>query len=433
VVNWDEARLLLLATLFTLTGFAQLSLVRHGALDAGEFGPALAWAAAVAGTHVVLNRTIPRRDPLLLPLAALLTGWGLMLIARLEPELVWSHATRIIAGLAALGALAWYTAERPGAEAHAGLRWLKRYRYTWFVLALALLAATFVLGVNPLGRGLRLWLNAGGLYLQPSELLKIPLLVYLASYLSEHHMHLKAGARHPLLDRERLPYLISLLITWALSLVLLVLQRDLGTASLFLLVFLAMLYLATEDYSYLAGGALLLLLSGTAGYFLYGVVAQRVDIWWNPWLEAQGRAYQIVQSLYAIAAGGVFGEGLGLGVPGYVPAAHTDFPFAAIAEEFGLVGALALLLCNALLVARAARAATLARDSFQALLAAGIGLLFGLQSFIIIGGNVKLIPLTGVTLPFVSYGGSSLLASFVLLALLLRVSEREPGDDQADN
>jgi cell division protein FtsW (lipid II flippase) len=311
------------------------------------------------------------------------------------------------------------------ASNHAGLRWLKRYRYTWLAVAFALLAATFVLGVNPLGRGLRLWLGAGGLYLQPSELLKVPLLVYLARYLSEHHALLASRERRPLLDRERLPYLFPLLITWALSLVLLVLQRDLGTASIFFLVFLAMLYLATEDLTYLAGGAVLLLASAVAGYFLYDVVAQRIDIWWNPWPDAQGRAFQIVQSLYAIANGGLLGQGLGQGVPTYVPAVHTDFPFTAIAEEFGLSGALALLMCYAALVLRAARAATRTPDPFQAFLAAGISLLFGLQSFIIVAGNLKVAPLTGVTLPFVSYGGSSLLASFVLLALLVRISQEE--------
>jgi cell division protein FtsW len=169
----------------------------------------------------------------------------------------------------------------------------------------------------------------------------------------------------------------------------------------------------------------LLLASAAAGYFLYSVVAQRVDIWWNPWPAAQGDAFQIVQGLYAVAGGGLLGQGLGQGAPGFVPAAHTDFPFAAIAEEFGLAGTLALLGCYALLIGRAARAATLAHDVFQALLAAGIALLFGLQSLIIMGGNLRLIPLTGVTLPFVSYGGSSLLASFLMLGLLLRISAQE--------
>jgi cell division protein FtsW (lipid II flippase) len=417
-----EALLLGLAGLFTLLGFATLSLVRFGGLRPGALLPGAVWLLLMTAAHLALNRAIPRRDPLLLPVVALLTGWGLLIVDRLEPALTWSHVGRLALGVAALGALSLFTRSAPGST-HAGLRWLKRYRYTWLLLALALLAATFVLGVNPLGRGLRLWLNAGGLYLQPSELLKIPLLVYLASYLSEHRTRLARVPRRPLLDREQLAYLIPLLITWALSLVLLVLQRDLGTATLFLLVFVAMLYMATEDARYLAGGALLVALSGLAGYFLYDIVAQRFDIWWNPWPDASGRAFQIVQSLYAVAAGGLIGQGIGQGAPGYVPAAHTDFPFAAIAEEFGLFGALGVLLCYALLVARAARAAELAGDGFQSLLAAGIGLLLGLQSAIILGGNLKLVPLTGVTLPFVSYGGSSLLASFILLALLLRVSQ----------
>lgn len=423
----DERILLALAMLFALLGAIVLSLARHGTVYAIDLLPAAAWALVMGGAHLVLERAAPGRDPLLLPLAALLTGWGLLEVMRLVPDLAWSHLVRIAIGAGALAALALFTREpAPGrASPHSGLRWLKRYRYTWLASALVLLAATLVLGVNPLGRGLRLWLQAGDLYFQPSELLKVPLLIYLAGYLSEHRAILTSGRRTPLLDRERLPYLVPLLLIWALSLALLVLQRDLGTASLLLLVFLAMLYLATEDFTYLAGGAVLLLASAAAGYFLYSVVAQRVDIWWNPWPEAQGDAFQIVQGLYAVASGGLLGQGLGQGAPGFVPAAHTDFPFAAIAEEFGLAGTLALLACYALLIGRAARAATLAHDVFQALLAAGIALLFGLQSLIIMGGNLRLIPLTGVTLPFVSYGGTSLLASFLMLGLLLRISTQE--------
>lgn len=218
------------------------------------------------------------------------------------------------------------------------------------------------------------------------------------------------------------PYLAPLLVMWGLCVILLVWQRDLGAASLFFIVFLGMLYLASGQARYLLAGLLLLLIGGLLGYVLFDVVRLRVDAWLNPWPETRTRAFQIVQSLYAVAAGGVLGRGLGLGAPTLVPVAHSDFVFAALTEEFGLAGAFAVIAGFAVLVVRAARAAILAHTAFRTLLAGGIALVFGAQALIIMGGNIRLIPLTGVTLPFLSYGGSSLLVSFIMIGLLIQVS-----------
>jgi cell division protein FtsW len=208
--------------------------------------------------------------------------------------------------------------------------------------------------------------------------------------------------------------------------ILLVWQRDLGAASLFFLVFLSLLYIATGEASTLIIGGVLLLAGAIIGYELYGLVKLRVISWWNPWKDPDNSSFQIVQALIAVSAGGIFGQGVGQGSPTYVPVIHSDFVFAAIAEEWGVLGTLGIILCFALLVTRAMQIAIqLHERPFRSLLAAGIGLLFATQSLLIMAGVLKLIPLTGVTLPFVSYGGSSLLSSFVMIGLLLRLSDPE--------
>ncbi|MEW5988453.1 MAG: FtsW/RodA/SpoVE family cell cycle protein, partial [Chloroflexota bacterium] len=266
--------------------------------------------------------------------------------------------------------------------------------------------------------GAALWLPVpliGRVYFQPSELLKLLLLVFLASYFDERQPLLRAG-------RSPIPYLAPLLLMWGFCITLLVWQRDLGAATLFFLLFLSLLYLATGEKRYLLGGLGLLLAAGLIGYFAFDVVALRVDAWWNPWPDADNRAFQIVQSLYALAAGGLGGQGVAQGFPDYIPVVHSDFAFAAIAEEWGLVGGLAVIACFALLAQRSLRIAIRCERPFRFYLAAGIAVLFGGQSFLIMAGVTKLLPLTGVTLPFVSYGGSSLLVSMVMVGLLIYLS-----------
>ncbi|MFZ1399699.1 MAG: FtsW/RodA/SpoVE family cell cycle protein, partial [Candidatus Promineifilaceae bacterium] len=219
-------------------------------------------------------------------------------------------------------------------------------------------------------------------------------------------------------------YLAPLLLMWGFCMVLLVWQRDLGAATLFFIVFLSLLYLATGDWRVVVGGVGLLLLAGIFAYFAFSLVTLRIDAWWNPWPDADDRAFQIVQSLYAVAAGGIWGQGVGQGFPQYIPVVHSDFAFAAIAEEWGLIGSLGVVGLFALLAHRGMRLALLAERPFRRYLAAGITILLAAQAFLIMAGVTKLLPLTGVTLPFVSYGGSSMLISHVMAGLLLFLSTK---------
>ena len=408
-----ERNLLFLAATFFIVGVITLALgnpqtvVPHWTLVIGSFF--ISFTAA----HILLNRWLPRRDPLLLPVGALLTGWSLLLIARLASNFLLRQAIWLLISSAVFLAIVRLSRD---------LRWLRRFRYTWLFGGLALLAVTLIFGVNPSGYGQRLWLGVWGIYLQPSEPLKLLMVVYLASYLAEKEKLLISERK---IGRWRLPsvaYVGPLLTMFGLTMVLLAWQQDLGAAMLFFFTFLAMLYLATGQGEYVATGLALFAVAGLVGYRLSARVALRVDGWINPWPEAADRAFQIVQSLLAFGAGGVFGRGLGLGDPTYIPVVHSDFIFAAIGEEFGLAGALAVVALYGLLLFRGFRAAARATRPFERFLAAGLTIGLVIQAGVIMAGNVKLAPIAGVTLPFVSYGGSSLLTCFIALALLVRVS-----------
>lgn len=411
-----ERGLLLLALAFIAVNALALSLALEGTVHWRHFWAPALWMALMGLSHALLQRFRPKRDPLLLPLYALLTGWGLILIDRLAVNFL----SRQVLWLALATGLMLAMAILPQS-----LRLLRRYRYTWLTLGLLLLIATLIFGVNPSGVGAELWLRVPfveGIFFQPSELLKVLLVVFLASYFDEHaqieRLHQTVS------KRGHLAFLMPLLLMWGFSIVLLVWQQDLGAATLFFITFLTLLYLATGRWWYVAGGLALFLLAALFAYFSIDVVELRVETWWNPWSDATDRAFQIVQSLYAIAAGGVTGQGVGQGSPFYVPVVHSDFAFAAIAEEWGLVGSLGIIACFILLGHRGLRAAYLGRRPFNSFLAAGITILFTAQAFLIMAGVVKLLPLTGVTLPFVSYGGSSLLIGGLMMGLLLFLSAR---------
>ncbi|MCB8920516.1 MAG: FtsW/RodA/SpoVE family cell cycle protein [Ardenticatenaceae bacterium] len=417
-VNGRRERLLLaIAAAFVFVNALALSLAREGRVAwAHLWGPGV-WLLLMAGAHLILQRLRPQRDPFLLPILALLMGWGVVLIDRLAPNFLARQVVWVAVGTAVLLIIAVLPQD---------LRWLRRYRYTWLIGGLALLAATLLFGVNPAGYGAALWLPLPGhIFFQPSELLKILLLVFLASYFDERESLLRLSHREGLL--ASLPYLAPLLLMWGFCMVLLVWQQDLGAATLFFILFLSLLYLSTGNKWYVLGGLALLLLAGAIAYKLFPLVALRVDAWWNPWPEADNRAFQIVQSLYALASGGVLGQGIGQGFPDYIPVVHSDFAFAAIAEEWGLVGSLGVVAVFALLAHRGIRIALLRKRPFQQYLAAGITILFSAQALLIMGGVTKLLPLTGVTLPFVSYGGSSLFISSVMAGLLLYLSSQDEG------
>jgi cell division protein FtsW (lipid II flippase) len=421
LIAFAFAFVLLAATALSLAPFARVnawpSTVGSWNAYAGFGIFILTWTACALTAILVLRRTLPHHDPYLLPLVYFLTGWGLALIWRLTPRFGLRQTAWLVVATAAMLGIA----SLPG-----NLRWLRRYRYTWLLGGLMLTALTLLFGVNPSGFGERLWLGCCGLYLQPAEILKLLLVAFLAAYLADRREPLFDSTPHAsLFTRHASAYFFPLLLMWGFSMLILISQRDLGMSTLFFAVFLVMLYLASGRSGYVFVGLVLLLLGGVVGYFLFDVVRLRVEAWWNPWADASGRSYQIVQSLIALATGGLMGRGPGMGAPTLIPVAHSDFIFAALIEEWGLVGALGVVSLLGALVFRGLRIALRVRGSFQQLLAGGLVALMGLQALMIMGGVLKLIPLTGLTLPLMSYGGSSLVTHFCMIGLLLRLSSSE--------
>ena len=384
------------------------------------------YVGALLLVHLVFVIAGRRTDQILLPAVGLLGGIGLLLMERLPQDLAGS-----LGGLARTQ-LVWLLI---GFALIAGLAvavrndvWLRRYKYTWAALGVALLLLTFVFGRDV--NGARLSLAIGPVSGQPSELLKVILVIFLAGYLSENRpLLVEESTRIGPLQVPPLPYLAPMVAMWAIALGIVIVQRDLGAALLFFAVFLLLLYVSTARLSYVALGLVAFVLGAIALYFLFGHVRTRIDIWLDPFGDPTGAGYQVVQALHAFARGGLIGTGLGGGLPTIagrppIPALHTDFPFAALGEELGLVGILAILGLYLVLIERGLRIAAAAHDEYRAILAAGLSLVIGVQAFIIAAGNLKLIPLTGITLPFISYGGSSLLANAVIVGMLIALSER---------
>jgi len=378
--------------------------------------------------HIVIRITLPHADPYLFPLVALLACFGLVEIYRIDDTLARQQAQWFVIGLGAFAATI---------VALRDYRKLERYRYTIAAAGIALLLLPRLFApVN----GAYLAIRAGGISIQPAELTKIAVVIFLASYLRDTRQVMLQGARRVMgVTLPPLKHFGPLMIVWGTAMLLLFYIRDIGSSVMFFGAFLAMLYIATNRLSFVVIGLGLFaagasLLAGQIGH-----IADRIDAWRDPFdptlFEAQGGSYQLAQSLFAQADGGMFGAGFGQavlelprsfceGCGALLPAPHTDFIYSVIVNELGLVGAIALLTIYLFVIERGFKIAMLARDSFSKLLAAGLTSVFALQVFVIVGGVTKLIPLTGVTLPFVSYGGSSLVANFILLALLLLVSER---------
>ncbi len=352
-------------------------------------------------THLKIRNI--KNDPFLLPIAALLSGWGILSIWRLAPNFglrqsIWL----IISGVIFI----------MGLRLPNDLGFLRKYKYLWLFGGLTLTFSTLLFGINPLGLGPKLWLGCCGVYLQPSEPLKLLLIIFLAAYLAD---------RQPIT-----PGIFSLLlptgIMVGITISLLLIQRDLGTASVFLFIYTSVIFVATGKRKVLLFTVLALLIAGIAGYLLYDLIQIRVDAWFNPWLDPSGRSYQIVQALIAVSSGGLIGRGPGMGSPGLVPIAHSDFIFSTISEETGLAGTIALFLILAIFTLRGLKIGLGAENRFHRYLAIGLTTYIASQSILIIGGNIRMLPLTGVPLPFVSYGGSSLVTSFIALLLLTKIS-----------
>jgi cell division protein FtsW (lipid II flippase) len=433
----NETGLLALVTVAVLLGFVTLRSQQavdagHDRLTIGDPTVPLIYLGAVWAVHGLFLLTARRSDQFLLPAVALLGGLGLLLANRLPQSLVVQQFGPYELGLGDLQLL-WLVV---GLAIIAWLaitvrsdNWLRLYKYSWAGAGIVLLLAVFLFGreVN----GARLTLCVGPVCGQPSELLKVLLVVFLAGYLSDNR-GLLATQRTRLgpVSLPPLPYLLPMLAMWAIALAVVIVQRDLGAALLFYSVFLAVLFVATARWSYVALGAVLFVAGSIALYAVFPHVRARIDIWLDPFADPLGTGYQTVRALFAFGRGGILGTGLGAGLPtaggaAAIPAVHTDFAFTALAEETGYLGALAIIGTYLVVIERGLRIAARSADDFRALLAAGLTLTIGIQTAIIIGGNARLIPLTGITAPYLSYGGSSVLASAVAIGLLLAFSEHE--------
>lgn len=422
-----ELGLLVLAVVIVCLAYTLVGLAQEPALPQGlvPYGAALVTMAAAA--HLVSRLRAKGADPLLLPLAFLLNGLGLVMVRRIDFAL--DARVETFSPLAPLQTLWTLVAVAAFCATLLGLRdyqLLDRYRYLIGLGALAFLLLPLLPVIGREINGARIWLRVFGLSLQPGEIAKIGLAVFFASYLADKRQLLSVAT-------NRLgPFMVPparafgpVFGVWLASLGVLVFQKDLGLSLLLFGMFVVLVYVATARIAYLVGGALLFAAGALVAHSLFAHVQERVAIWLHPFADPTATGFQLVQSLFALGTGGILGTGLGQGRPDLIPSVQTDFIFAAFGEELGLIGATAILLCYLLIVARGFRIALACREEFGQLLAACLTVVFALQCFIILGGVTRLIPLSGMTLPFSSYGGSSLLANYVLIALLLRVSSAE--------
>jgi cell division protein FtsW (lipid II flippase) len=375
------------------------------------------FAVGYVTAAVVIRRFAPDADPTLFPTAAVLTGLGFAMIYRLSGGLAAEQATWVAIGLTAFCLTLVLVRDH---------RQLDAYTYTIGLIGIVLLLLPVVPGIGRTINGARLWVRIGPMGFQPSEIGKVLIVVFLASYLNQKRELLRVATSR--IGPLRLPpakHLMPVLLAWAASLAVLFLQRDLGASLLYFGIFVVMLWVATGRIAYLLLGLLLFAIGAAIGYAVFDHVQLRVDVWLralDPEKVFELGYGQLAQAQFGMATGGLVGAGLGRGSPGLIPFASTDFIFAAIGEELGMLGTVGVLLLYVVLVGRGLRAALACPDGFGRLLATGLSAAVALQTFVIVGGVTRVIPLTGVTLPFVSYGGSSLVSNFVLLALLVRVS-----------
>ena len=391
--------------------------------------------ALCVATHIVIRIRLPDADPFLFPLVALLAAFGLVMLYRLNEDLARDQANLFVLGLVLFSATIIFLRDYAA---------LERYRYVIAMVGIGLLLMPRLPGIGETTNDAFLSIDLGPISFQPTELAKICIVVFLASYLNERREVLVVGARNVAgIVLPPLKHLGPLLMIWGAAMVLLVFIRDLGSSVMFFGAFLALIYVATARISFVVIGLGMFVLG--AWFFAQTVphIQERFDIWLDPFESSDATGYQLAQSLFAQADGGLFGRGLGeslVQLPGaasscppgvefpdcdaILPAPHTDFIYAVIVGELGLFGGAAVVLIYALIAERGFKTAILAEDGFSKLLATGLTAILALQAFVIIGGVTRVIPLTGVTLPFISYGGSSIVANFILLALLLMISDR---------
>ncbi|MFV2040157.1 MAG: FtsW/RodA/SpoVE family cell cycle protein, partial [Acidimicrobiales bacterium] len=412
-----ELAILTMAAVVIVASYVLASLGRLAEIPTNLVPFLLAILGLFLLAHVATRRLAPDADPVLLPVAGLLNGLGYVFIARLNEDLAALQATWTLLGVAAF--ITTLIVVRR-------VRWLEQYRYTLMLVGIALLVLPLVPGLGQEINGARIWVALGPVNFQPGEFAKIALAIFFAAYLVEKREVLALSSFRVLgMSFPEARHLGPIVLAWGVSLLVMVAEKDLGSSLLFFMLFVVLLWVATERPSYLAMSVLMFAGGAALSYNNFEHVRQRVDVWLNPFDDPFGDGFQVTQAAFALADGGLTGTGLGAASPNTenIPAVETDFIFAIIGEELGLLGTTAILIAFMLLIGGGLRVAITAERPFDKLLATGLTTLLGVQAFVIIGGVIRLLPLTGVTLPFVSYGGSSLLANWVLLALLLRISD----------
>ncbi len=414
-----ELYLLVLALLVGVSSYALVGLGRDGQVptDIVQYGGFLVAAGAVC--HAVVRFRAPYADPVLLPAVIALNGIGLAMIRRIDLASNTSYASQqlVWAGLSVAGFVVTLLVVRD----HRGLQ---AYTYTLGFVGVMLLLLPLVPGLGVSINGARIWIRLGGLSFQPGEIAKICLAIFFAGYLVVKRDALAlAGRRFLGIDLPRGRDLGPILSMWVVSLGVLVLQRDLGSSLLFFGLFVVLLYVATERPSWLVVGGLLFGGGAYFSYLLFGHVQTRVNGWLDPFSDPDSYG-QIIQGQYSLAWGGILGRGWGEGSPYLTPYAWSDFIGTSLGEELGLTGLMAIIVIYGIIIERGLRTSLVCRDPFGKLLAVGLSVALALQVFVVLGGVTRLIPLTGLTTPFLSYGGSSLLANWIMVALLLRVSDR---------
>ncbi len=426
-----ELFLLILALIVGVGAYAAVGLGVKGRVPADIVSYGGWLAALIVAAHITVRLVAPYADPVLLPIVAALNGLGLAVIHRIDLATDHHYARQQLIWLT-LG-VGLFVATLVLLRDH---RTLQRFTYTSGLLAILLLLLPMAPGIGKTVNGARIWIHVGSMSFQPGEIAKVLLVVTFAGYLVLHRDALAlAGRRVAMVDLPRGRDLGPILVMWVVSLGILVFQHDLGSSLLFFGLFLIMLYVATERPGWLVVGATLFIAGSYAVYVFVAHVRERILLWSDVWAHyGQGtddKGRQTVETMFGMAYGGLIGRGLGQGSPWRIPFAQSDFIFGAIGEELGLTGSLAVILLYGLIVERALRAALISRDDIGKLLATGLGGAIALQVFVVIGGVTHLIPLTGLTTPFLSYGGSSLVANWVIVAILLRISDaaRRPPPD----
>jgi peptidoglycan glycosyltransferase len=410
--------LLLLAGAIPVLLIYAMYVVNEGAeLSVSTLAVPLGLIGAFAAAHIGVRIFAPGADPAILPIVFVLSGIGITFVTRLDPDsairqVIWLFLS-IAVMIAVLGLVR-------------NLDALADYKYTIGVIGVALVLLPMLVGVEQ--GGSKLWLSIFGFSFQPGELAKVAIVLFLASYLADHR-ELLSVSQHKVgpFSLPRLRMLLPVFVMWGLSLAIVVFERDLGSAVLFFTIFVVMLYVTTGRWGYVVVAIVLLALGAVACYALFNHVRVRFNIWLDPFQDPSGSGMQLVQSLYSLADGGLFGEGIGKGLPTLIPVVASDFLFSAIGEEMGLLGGSAVILLFMLFTVRGFSTAARAKSDMAAFTAVGLTTAIAFQAFLIIGGVTRLIPLTGVTLPFMSQGGSSLLGSFICVALLLRCGDQGTG------